>query len=100
MLELLLLFLNLSCNINQVTHWHSETIGTHHETRCVTALFSYHLNRLQVSHLNDHTVISLVFVLTDYIQVELNLWSNVLLIAYGSNTADNRLNLLDGVDEL
>ena len=100
MLELLLLLLNLSCNVNQVAHWNCETVGTNHETRCVTTLLSYHFNRLQVSHLNDYTVVSLVVVLTDYVQIEFNLWSNVLLIAYGSHTADNRLNLLNSLDKL
>ena len=94
-LELSLCLLNLGCHVDEVAQWYGKLVGAYHEAGCIGTLLGDDLNLVEVVHLQSYVVVSLEIVLAYYLERQLLLLGNVLLVANGTNTGDNLLHCLN-----
>ena len=95
MLELSLSLLDFGSYIDEVAQWNGKLVGTYHEAGGVCTLLCDDLNLVKVGHLQGDVVVCLEVVLANYLESQLLLLCDVLLVANGTNACNDLLYILD-----
>ena len=87
--QLCLLLFNFGSHVDAVAQRHCKLVGAHHEGRCCSIFFVYHVNGREVCHLHDDGGVSLEGIFAHHLQHQCIFVSDVFLVAHGAHAAHN-----------